>query len=442
MWTMTGARHRLRTAGFMLLMISLASTGWAQPRSSGRAALLILDASGSMNERMPDGRTRFQAAKAAVGEMTGKLPAGMRVGLRAYGHQSNPSERNCEDTELVSGFVEVEQGRAPLLERVGRLQARGYTPITLSLQRGADDIAKEQSADRIIVLLSDGRETCRGDPCAAARALASADAKLVIHVIGLGVDAAARTQLQCIASVARGTYFDANTSQELSERLGRAAVIAKAEQPVPRPAVAALGVLTIRGIMEAGAPVLDATGEVVGAVGAVQPRLELRPGIYSVQFANGSWTGVQIKAGETTEIEPAYLKIETPAKDNLYLLDTETGEELGAFFMEASPVVAVLPGRYSAHTSLPFAWTGIELLPGRTTVVRPALARISHRTGDAEQVLYRIVQIASGIEGTAVNASDLSLPPGRYRAEDPDHPEQAVEFEVNEGELKDVVIDR
>ena len=173
-----------------------------------------------------------------------------------------------------------------------------------------------------------------------------------------------------------------------------------------------------------------------------RPKLDLPPGIYSVKFANGLWTGIQIKAGETTEIEPAYLKIETPAKDNLYLVDSETGEELGDFFMEASPVVAVLPGRYSAHSSLPFVWTGIEFLPGRTTVVKPALARISHRSGNDESVLYRIVQIATGIEGAAVNGSDLSLPPGRYRVEDSDHPERTMEFEVGESESKDVVIER
>jgi hypothetical protein len=404
--------------------------------------LLIVDASGSMNQRVQDGRTRFQAAKAAVDEVIRKLPAGTRVALRVYGHQFDPAARNCEDTALVAGFAGIEQARAQLPGQVGRLQARGYTPITLSLQRGAEDIAHEPAAERVIVLLSDGRETCKGDPCAAARALASADARLVIHVVGLGVDAATRTQLQCVASVARGAYFDANTGQDLAERLARAAVAEKVEQLVRRPPAATFGVLTVKGILEAGVPVLDDTREIVGAVGAVQSKLELRPGVYGVKFANGLWTGIEIRAGETTEIEPAYLKIETPAKDNLYLVDPETGEELGDFFMDASPVVAVLPGRYSAHTSLPFTWSDIELLPGKTTVLRPALARISHRTGDAEQIIYRIVQVASGIEGVAVNGSDLSLPPGRYRVTDSDRPEQAVEFAIGEGEYMNVAIDR
>ena len=86
---------------------------------------------------------------------------------------------------------------------------------------------KEPGA-RTIVLVSDGKETCAGDPCAAARALAAADARLVIHTIGFNVDAAARFELQCIARVARGTYSDATGAGDLGARLGE---VAAAKEP-------------------------------------------------------------------------------------------------------------------------------------------------------------------------------------------------------------------
>jgi hypothetical protein len=56
---------------------------------------------------------------------------------------------------------------------------------------------------------------------------------------------------------------------------------------------------------------------------------------------------------------------------------------------------------------------------------------------DADRQLYRIVQHETAIEGTAVNGSDLSLPPGRYRVEAPDRPGTAVEFEVKANETKE-----
>jgi Ca-activated chloride channel family protein len=183
---------------------------------------------------MPDGRSRLEAAKFAAADVLSKLPLDTRVGLRVYGHQAKTADRNCDDTALVAPLDTVERNREPLGAALATVQARGYTPISLSLQRAASDLSAEAGSERIVVLLSDGRETCKSDPCGVALALAAADARLVVHSIGLGVDAAARTQLQCIASAARGTYYDANTRGELIERLGQA-VVAKAVQPREQP---------------------------------------------------------------------------------------------------------------------------------------------------------------------------------------------------------------
>jgi hypothetical protein len=50
-----------------------------------------------------------------------------------------------------------------------------------------------------VILVSDGKETCKGDPCLTAKALAEADGSLIIHTIGFAADSAAKYQLQCIA---------------------------------------------------------------------------------------------------------------------------------------------------------------------------------------------------------------------------------------------------
>lgn len=39
-----------------------------------------------------------------------------------------------------------------------------------------------------LVLVSDGKETCQGDPCVVAQNLADANVDLVIHTVGLGVN--------------------------------------------------------------------------------------------------------------------------------------------------------------------------------------------------------------------------------------------------------------
>ena len=45
---------------------------------------------------------------------------------------------------------------------------------------------------------------------------------LVIHTIGFAVDVAARYQLQCIARVARGKYFEADDTNELARHMSTA----------------------------------------------------------------------------------------------------------------------------------------------------------------------------------------------------------------------------
>ena len=73
--------------------------------------------------------------------------------------------------------------------------------------------------ERTIVLVSDGIETCKGDPCAVAEALRNSASNLKIHVVGYGVDAEARAQLQCVAQKGGGAYFDVDDTAALSGAL-------------------------------------------------------------------------------------------------------------------------------------------------------------------------------------------------------------------------------
>ena len=67
------------------------------------------------------------------------------------------------------------------------------------------------------MLVSDGKETCQGDPVVAAKALAAKG--ITVHTVGFIVDTAARGQLQAIARATGGTYFDAPVGPELPDTL-------------------------------------------------------------------------------------------------------------------------------------------------------------------------------------------------------------------------------
>src|SRR3954447_13748557 len=136
--------------------------------TADRSVLLILDSSGSMNARLPNGETRIAVAQRAIKGVTGSLPGKAQVSLRLYGAQSPARDKNCEDTSLVVPFAAAEANGSAIISAVDGTKAQGYTPIALSLQQSVGDFSAAK--ERVIVLVSDGKETCHGDPVVAAKA--------------------------------------------------------------------------------------------------------------------------------------------------------------------------------------------------------------------------------------------------------------------------------
>ncbi len=398
----------------MALVLATPMAAGAQAQGS-RSVALILDASGSMKAALPDGKTRMEAAKVAVAEFATGLAHDTRVALWAYGHQSPTSRKDCKDTSLLTPFNVSSQNKVAIISQARALEPQGYTPITYSLMLAARGLDHEESATRTIVLVSDGKETCPGDPCATAKALAEADAKLVVHTVGIGVDSVTRSQLQCIARVARGSYYDANSTSELTRALGQAAV-KDAEKPVQKKVVSIatpkLGTLKmkVQGF-STDHQVMDATGKTVDELSAVHGEAKLSPGVYSVKFGNGAWTSIEVKGGETTEIKPGYLKVEPLGATAVDVLEPETREKVDELYSTRS-TTTLIPGRFALKLGKVMWPEEVVVKPGETTTVRTGAIRVTSRVG----TLYFAVKNMDG-EEVGRDASPghmVTLPPGKY----------------------------
>jgi len=381
-----------------------------------KSIALVLDASGSMKAALPEGKTRMEGAKAAVAEFVNTLRPEARLSFRAYGHQSATSKKDCKDTSLLTGFDAVSANKAAIIEQARGLQPLGYTPITYSLTLAAQELGAEEAASRVVVLVSDGKETCEADPCAAAKALADADAKLVVHTVGVGVDTVTRSQLQCIARVARGSYYDANSTSELTKVLSKAAAKdAEVEKPKKKQVVITaqkFGKLRMKVLGgHHDHEVMDATGKKVDELSAYHTDADLAPGIYSVKFGNGTWTSIEIKAGETTEIKPGYLKIEPLSATAVEVLEPETSEKVDELYSTKS-ATTLIPGRFNLKFGNVMWPEYVEVKPGETTTLRPGTIRVDSSVG----VLSFAVKDAEGQEvGTGASPGHaLTLPPGKY----------------------------
>ena len=188
-----------------------------EEQAAGRLELL-LDSSGSMAEPADGGVRKIDAAKTALHAVVGRVPAGVGVGMRVYGARGKAGGNACTDSQAVVpiGSADAAQ-RGRLDAAIDRYSPRGETPISYSLGQAANDLGP--TGRRTIVLVSDGEETCKADPCATARTLAARGVDLKIDVVGLKVDAATRKQLQCVADAGHGTYYDADSAAELASSL-------------------------------------------------------------------------------------------------------------------------------------------------------------------------------------------------------------------------------
>lgn len=189
------------------------------------ALLMIMDASGSMKSRDAEGQPLIDGAKQALRDLVGELPDEQHVGLRVYGHTypNTDEENGCTDTELIHPVEELD--REALLGAIDGYDAKGFTPIGLSLEESAGDLPPE--GPRTIVLVSDGLETCDTDPCAVAEDLAADGIEVVINTVGFALDEAgsagdadeARDQLSCIAEAGNGTFTDVESAADLADTL-------------------------------------------------------------------------------------------------------------------------------------------------------------------------------------------------------------------------------
>lgn len=194
---------------------------------------IVLDCSRSMLEPTREGTTKMQAAKEAVSDLVRKLPADLKVALIIYGHrQQNP----CTAVEVLRPIgVLGEDGRASLLEKLNQLDGVGATPIALALEAAGRELAKNK-APCGLVLISDGKESCKGDPSAEAAKLAQQlPITFGVNVVGFDVKDDERQALEEIAQSGKGKYYGTNSTDELAAALGKLAT--QIPEPAPAPKV-------------------------------------------------------------------------------------------------------------------------------------------------------------------------------------------------------------
>ncbi|MFS0862119.1 VWA domain-containing protein [Fredinandcohnia sp. 179-A 10B2 NHS] len=177
---------------------------------------ILVDASGSMAAKVGS-KTRMDAAKEAVLEFAEQVPENATISLRVYGHGGSNKDA---DKELSCGSTEVLYNdsfeKAGFQDALGKVKPVGWTPIALGLQSVKEDIP-ENAGDVVVYVVSDGIETCNGDPVQEAKNLVSADIETVVNIIGFDVDDDGQRLLKEVADAGNGEFTYVNSERELKE---------------------------------------------------------------------------------------------------------------------------------------------------------------------------------------------------------------------------------
>ncbi|MCK0112969.1 VWA domain-containing protein [Ornithinimicrobium sp. F0845] len=177
---------------------------------------LLLDASGSMGETSGTG-TRMVEAKETINGFVDSLPEGSTVSLRVYGHEGDNSnagkQESCASTDTV---YEGPADTAELSAQLAAVQPTGWTPLASAITEAEQDIPAD-ATDGIVYVVTDGIETCGGDPVEAAQGLAESGIKPIVNVIGFQAGDADQAALAAIAEAGGGEYTQADSKADLEE---------------------------------------------------------------------------------------------------------------------------------------------------------------------------------------------------------------------------------
>ena len=221
--------------------------------STDNAVEIVFDASGSMLQKIGTKR-RIEIARETLTRLTSQvIPAGTPFAMRVFGREVN----SCQ-TDL---FIPVGPLNAATVgAQIAKLDAKNgaKTPIGASLAKAAEDLASVKG-ERLVVLLTDGEETCNGDPAAEIEKLQKSGAGVRVSIVGFAIDEPnLAVTFRQWAKAGNGAFFQANDAAGLSSALAQA--------------------------MRPGFEVVDAKGQVVAEGVAGGDGVKVLPGSYTVRL--------------------------------------------------------------------------------------------------------------------------------------------------------------
>lgn len=167
---------------------------------------IVVDYSSSM-------RIWIQEVKRAVLTLTAKIPGDVQIGVRSFGGQVGNSPLYMMSSKKTlcsktSQILPVAYNSAKTIAyNLDGLEPGGLTPLTLGLEKSVNvDFAWiGQGHMKKIILITDGYESCGGNPCEFIKNLVKTRNDFVVDVIYTGRN---DMSLKCLSDVTNGKFYN------------------------------------------------------------------------------------------------------------------------------------------------------------------------------------------------------------------------------------------
>ena len=220
----------LRKAGATeALIAAIKAKASAAPQPGDiRAFVVILDVSGSMADKDTSGVPKWGPAQKAAIDLVSAIPDGRQFSLIVYGHDA---KRECEAVDVVQAMAPTDASTKDRLKKyIEKLKPAGHTPIATALKMAGGELRKADGLSKVI-LITDGVETCHGDPNKEAGELAKIDTFRGVDVVGLDLNADESKAVAGIARAGKGRFYDAKTAADLTRTVSALAAVIKQPEP-------------------------------------------------------------------------------------------------------------------------------------------------------------------------------------------------------------------
>ncbi len=231
----TALHRRGLTAVTTLFAAFLAAwaSGHARAQSAGEPpnVMIIIDASRSMWGQI-DGVNKVVSARNAVNAAVKQFEGRVPLGLVAYGHRE---ASGCKDIQVM---LNPDKHKASdVIKKVNSIKPKGSTPIAASLIKAAN-AARYKEKPVSLVLIADGLDNCKADPCAIASELKQGGKDLTIHAVAFDKKAKGKlAALSCVAKNTGGTFASTSNEADLTTSV-KAAIEAALVPKMPKIAAA------------------------------------------------------------------------------------------------------------------------------------------------------------------------------------------------------------